>query len=364
LRSLVALLLAAVSVSAAWAAGHALEARGPTPQEARVLEAVNARRRAAGARPLEWDAVSAAILRDVFRAEQKPSTAALDLLLQQQRGFDTGWNWSARVVQNPLDAAAQFDATILGREHTHGAVAIFEDGYPTADYVRVVMFASQVPAVVGRHNANGPPGSYRYRCPSCGHEVTYDVRDAPGKSFDCPNCKTLVSPYLEDTRNVVHWPTWYVQPFAPFASTNAFLIWQWVNQKVRYDHSKADHDQPGWQTPQETNDKGTGVCRDTAVMLAAWLQHAGKDARVVTGLDAHREHHAWVVLTDGDTRYLMESAFDGNMSRRYPPRLELATDYYPTKMEFDAQHVWLNKGQQQTRDYFSTAVWLPVEEAP
>jgi hypothetical protein len=182
-------------------------------------------------------------------------------------------------------------------------------------------------------------------------------------SFDCPSCKTRLVPYLEDTKNNLHWPTWYLAPFAPFATSNPFLAWQWVNQKVRYDHPKADRDVPGWQTPQETHERGTGVCRDTAVFLAAWLRHAGKDVRVVSGL-SDGEHHAWVVVKDGETRYLFESAIDGNMTRRYPPRLEMATKYVPTKMQFDDAQVWLNRGQQQTRDYDSPGIWFKVEEVP
>jgi uncharacterized protein YaeQ len=182
-------------------------------------------------------------------------------------------------------------------------------------------------------------------------------------SFDCPSCKTLLSPYLEDMKGALHWPTWYVTPYAPFATSNPFLAWQWVNQKVRYDHPKADLDRPGWQTPEQTNEIGTGVCRDTAVLLAAWLRHAGKDVRVVTGL-SDNEPHAWVILKDGEARYLFESAIDANMTRRYPPRLELATKYWPNEMQFDDTQVWLNRTQQRTHDYDSEAIWLKVEEVP
>ena len=107
----------------------------------------------------------------------------------------------------------------------------------------------------------------------------------------------------------------------------------------------------------------TGVCRDTAVFLAAWLRHSGKSARVVSVLH-DGEHHAWVVLAEGETRYLLETAIDARISRRYPPRLELATRYLPTRMLFDDEHVWLNRSQTQTRDYDSPQVWLALEEAP
>jgi len=352
------------SVAAAWASGRASSSgpRGPSPDEARVLEALNARRRSAGAGPVQWDRAAAAVVREAFRGERRPDTQALDRRIESALGLDVLWTWSSRGTTDPVEAAGELDPEMLGRQYTHGAVAMFDDtGVP--GMVRVVALALEVPPLVGRRNANGPPGRYRFRCAACGKQLVYAVSAAPGAAFTCPACKTLVSPYLADTRAVLHWPTWYVTPFAPFATTNPFLAWQWVNQKVRYDHNKADHDLPGWQTPQETSEKGTGVCRDTALMLAAWLRHAGKDARVATGL-SDREHHAWVILTDGETRYLLESAFDGSMSRRYPPRLELAMGYYPTKLQFDDARVWLNRRQQQTRDYDSPEIWLAAEEAP
>jgi 3-phenylpropionate/cinnamic acid dioxygenase small subunit len=85
----------------------------------------------------------------------------------------------------------------------------------------------------------------------------------------------------------------------------------------------------------------------------------------VTGLLDDKDAHAWVVLFDGETKYLLETAMDGDMSRRYPPRLELATRYLPTEMMFDDRGVWLNRGQQRVRDYGSPSVWsATAEEAP
>jgi hypothetical protein len=357
--------LVAGSVAVAWAAARVVpaDARDPTPDEARVLEALNARRRAAGARPLEWDRAAGAVVREMFRSERRPDTAALDRRLESARGLDARWTWSSRAAKDPAEAAGDLDAELLSRNYTHGAAAFFDD-VGVAGMLRVVVLVLEVPPLVGRRNANGQAGRYRFHCASCGKEFVYSVDSKPGTQFECPACKTLVSPYLEDTGGVLHWPTWYVAPYAPFATTNPFLIWQWVNQKVRYDHAKRDHSIPGWQTPRETNDKGTGVCRDTAVMMAAWLRHAEKDARVVVGLDPLARRHAWAVLTDGETRYLLETAFDGSMNRRYPPRLELETRYVPSEMQFDDSRVWLNRGQQTTRDYDSPRIWLAVQEAP
>jgi len=364
-KPLAAAAIAAGSVAAAFGAVGASwsDTRVPSPEQARVLQALNARRKAAGARPLEWDPVAASVLLEVFRDTKRPDEKTVDSRLERGQGFNAGWTWSSRGVRDPVEAADEADAELLSREYTHAAVAAFDD-LGVAGMQRVVVLAIRVPPLFGRRVANGPAGSYRFRCPSCRREFVYHMGSPRGhSSMDCPSCKTLLLPYLEDTRDALHWPTWYVTPFAPFATTNPFLAWQWVNQKVRYDHPKADHDLSGWQTPQETNEKGTGVCRDTAVFLAAWLRHDGKDVRVVTGL-LNGEHHAWAVVKDGETRYLFESAIDGNMSRRYPPRLELATNYYPTEMQFDDTRVWLNRGQQQTRDYDSPGIWFATEEVP
>ena len=363
--TLAAAAIAAGSVAAAWGAAGAAwsDTRVPSPEQARVLAALNARRKAAGARPLEWDPVSASVLQEVFRSTKRPDEKTVETSLARGHGFDTGWSWSSRGDRDPVVAVGEMDAEMLGREYTHAAVATFEDlGVP--GMLRVVALAVRVAPLFGRRNVNGPSGSYRFQCPSCRRQFVYHMDSPRGNSsFPCPSCKTLLLPYLDDMKKALHWPTWYVRPYAPFATSNPFLAWQWVNQKVRYDHPKADRDVPGWQTPEETSERGAGVCRDTAVFLAAWLRHAGKDVRVVTGL-SDGEHHAWLVVKDGETRYLFESAIDGNMTRRYPPRLELATKYLPTKMQFDDTRVWLNRGQQQTRDYDSPGVWFTTEEVP
>ena len=66
-------------------------------------------------------------------------------------------------------------------------------------------------------------------------------------SIDCPHCRTLMTPHLEDSKGALRWPTWYVRPYAPFALDNPFLAWKWVNERVLYDHPKADRSLPGVQ---------------------------------------------------------------------------------------------------------------------
>jgi len=293
-----------------------------TADEQSLFRDLNDRRRRGGRAPLRWDAVSYDVLQDTARAWAaggRTEPNALNAEITRRRGQETAWLYRLRA----RGTAGEAVAALLGEPD------LMDAGYSSGSVVL----------------AQSPPGS-----DEVGVAAVYLCR---------------LPPYLADMRGTLHWATWYVQPSAPFNTTNPFLAWQWANERVRYDHPKADHDVPGWQTPQETQASETGVCRDTSVFLGAWLAHMGKDFRVVTGLVDDKDPHAWVVLFDGETKYLLETAMDGNMSRRYPPRLELATKYLPTEMMFDSRRVWLNRGQQRVRDYESSQVWAAAtEEAP
>jgi hypothetical protein len=294
-----------------------------SPDERAVFQGLNDARRRSGRAGVRWDPVSYGVLRDIARswaAGGRPQSDAVYAEVTRRRGQETAWIYRLRGRSSAEEAveAVLAERELLDPEYSSGSVAVVESG----------------------------PGT--------------EPRTVVAAAFLC-----RLIPYLPDARGSLHWASWFVQPWAPFNTTNPFLAWQWANQRVRYDHPKADHDVPGWQTPQETQALETGVCRDTSVFLGAWLAHMGKDFRVVTGLLDDKDPHAWVVLFDGETKYLLETAMDGDMSRRYPPRLELATRYLPTEMMFDSRGVWLNRGQQRVRDYGSPSVWAATtEEAP
>lgn len=344
-------------------------ARDPSPEEKQVFAALNQLRRGAGSPPLTWDPVSAETLRQLGATRpvtEKVISDDLQRAIEARRGYGASWAYSIRYRSEPLEdyKAVLDDPELLSREYTHASAAVVEapsTGGRPLTFVGV--YLCRIPPLVTRRTANSPAGDYRFRCWACGRQKVFSLSSPHETLLECPFCKTTISPWLEDMRKVLHWPTWYVQPWAPFDTDNPFLAWQLVNEQVQYDHRKADHDLPGWQTAEETSRMGKGVCRDTAVYLAAWLRHSGKDARVVTGL-LDGDHHAWVILSDGETRYLLETAMDANMNRRYPPRLELATRYLPTRMMFDDRHLWLNRGQVKARDYDSPQIWIAAEEAP
>lgn len=341
---------------------HAAPAEA-TLDERWAFDELNARRRAAGSPPLQWDALAYAALRDarpVALAALDDGPGRLGAAVKARRGLDVAWVALLRHSGSLQGAtsAAFADPDLLAPRYTQGALAL---GAMPGGRTLVAVYACDLPPLLTRATLNGPAGTYRVRCPACRREGLWRLSSPRGfVSIDCPHCRTLMTPHLEDSKGALRWPTWYVRPYAPFALDNPFLAWKWVNERVLYDHPKADRSLPGWQTPQETAQLKTGVCRDTAVLLAAWLLDMGHDARVVTGL--HKTPHAWVVLSDGETRYLLESAGDGPLNRRYPPRLELATDYVPSEMMFDNRTVRLNRGQRPGRDYDSPQVWLTVDE--
>jgi hypothetical protein len=364
---LAAALLVALAVSLPLLLGppgvtHAAPAEA-TLDERWAFDEWNARRRAAGSPALVWDALAYAALRDARPASFSARADAADRIgeaVKTRRGLDLAWLTLLRhsAELSSATASAFADPDVLAARYTHGTLRLeaLADGRTL-----LVVYACELPPLLARATLNGPAGTYRVRCPNCRRESLWRLKSPRGfVSIDCPHCRTLMTPHLDDTRGALRWPPFFVRPYAPFALDNPFLAWKWVNERVLYDHPKADRDLPGWQTPQETAQLKTGVCRDTAVLLAAWLHDMGHQAQVVTG--RHGEPHAWVVLTQGESRYLLESAGDGPLNRRYPPRLELATDYFPTEMIFDARGVRLNRGQQALRDYDSPQVWLPVSE--
>ena len=371
------LTIAIAALAVAWmswgpvlGAGSAPAPRSPTTgandsgEERRLFDTLNDHRRSAGAPVLAWDDPSASAIRGAAAeavAGGKLDRSAFERKITEQRGRAVPWRYRLLRWQGDGLVEAALDSTdLLDPEYTHASVGVARDA---AGATAAGIYLCRPPARLGRAHANGQDGQYLVRCPNCQRERLFNLDFPQEAQFYCPSCQTLVSAYLDDSGGVNHWATWFTQPYAPDRVTNPFLAWQWVNERIRYDHRKADRDLPGWQSPRETCRRATGVCRDTAVLLGAWLRAAGHDARVITGLSG-KDAHAWVVLFDGPHAYLLESAMDGRMSRRYPPRLETVTDYYPTEMMFDDKRVWVNRGQQRVRDYASPSVWLEIKENP
>lgn len=97
-----------------------------------------------------------------------------------------------------------------------------------------------------------------------------------------------------------------------------------------------------WQTSREAMSTLHGDCEDHAIALADWLIGLGKDARVVLGR-ARGEGHAWVVVVDRDTTWLLEATDKRRLRRWSYPVASLHSDYVPKEM-FNRQHWWRNTG--------------------
>jgi len=68
--------------------------------------------------------------------------------------------------------------------------------------------------------------------------------------------------------------------YGPLAT--ASFILGFVNANIRYDHDRAEHDEPGFQLPVQTLVMKSGVCRDTAALTAVLLHLTGFEAAYVS----------------------------------------------------------------------------------
>jgi hypothetical protein len=323
-----------------------------------LADRINEIRRVANVAPLRWDGVAVPVLKSVARAPADPPLTPTQIYarISEARGYSAPGFYRSWRAATAADAVQQaLWAPNIRGSYTH--VALVAETLPSGEGVAALYLSTQ-PLPDG---AAGLAKGSSYHCPSCHREWRTEVDERPHEG--CPQCELLEEGYLDDTGGHYHWATFFARPYVPMAVDNPFLAWKWTNEAIRYDDEKRVKRIAGWQTPAETVKRKTGVCRDTAVLLAAWLRAMRVDARVVSGFSGE-DAHAWVIMTDGDKRYLLETAMDGPMNRRFPPRLELETDYRPGRLMFDDRRVWLNRGRQRVRDYLSAAIWAEVKEAP
>jgi hypothetical protein len=297
-KAIAAAAIAAGSVAAAWGAAVTpwSDTRVPSPDQARVLEALNARRKAARARPLEWDPVAASVLLEVFRDTKQPAEKTVDDRLERGHGFNTGWTWSSLGTRDPVAAAEELGGELLGREYTHGAVAAFDDlGRAWSDGGPLRMRPR------GGSTA-GPYLSVAIPAASCLHGLPRGTRSQPSVS--------RLSGLHRGHEERFTGPTWYVGTFAP--PQQPVLAWQ-VNQKVRAIHPKADQTGRGGRLPGDQRD-GTKLPRHrSSRRRTPWGDVC------ITGLQrAIPRLRSW-----RRRAHSFETAIDAVMTRRYPPRLEM-----------------------------------------
>jgi len=136
-------------------------------------------------------------------------------------------------------------------------------------------------------------------------------------------------------------------------------LWLLQLSRFHYNHSKVEAEDPTWQTVAFSWRTRTGVCRDSAVLLADLLAHHGLDARLVLGDTKGPDwpddgsKHAWVVVKDAETgkEYLLESTMSTvDFKMRTPPLASLATDYF-AEAQVTRDSYRFNKTTDWTSDY-------------
>lgn len=186
-------------------------------------------------------------------------------------------------------------------------------------------------------------GLFPFSCGACGHSQWSYLPSGLGRGrtfCERPSCRHLLLWYERDESGMRRAMPRYYDGFSPDPSEKNWLsIWLLQLARFRYNHAKLETGDPLWQTSSSTWRTGTGVCRDSATLLADWLRSAGHDARIVTGQTRGARWlssggaHAWVVLVDGDTgkQYLLETTGESQESRmRTPPLASLkAGEYQP-----------------------------------
>lgn len=136
-------------------------------------------------------------------------------------------------------------------------------------------------------------------------------------------------------------------------------LWLLQLSRFHYNHAKVKADDPTWQTVGFTWRTQTGVCRDSAMLLADLLSHHGMDARLVLGDTKGSAwpdgggKHAWVVVKVGETgkEYLLETTSDTVDSKmRTPPLVGSKLDYFP-ETQITSNSYRYNKNGEGVRDY-------------
>jgi predicted transglutaminase-like cysteine proteinase len=85
-----------------------------------------------------------------------------------------------------------------------------------------------------------------------------------------------------------------------------------INREIKFDHRESE-EMSAWQTPQETLTRGTGDCKDYALLKYSLLMHKGIDARVVFGEIRKilaNVHHAWCAVRVDGSWYALDNLFD------------------------------------------------------
>ncbi len=149
--------------------------------------------------------------------------------------------------------------------------------------------------------------------------------------------------------NLHHVANAYLLGFQPFATDKLWVPMQTIATRLKYrqDEKQFNGRMDLWQTSKQAYYWLRGDCEDHALLLADWLIEMGYDARVVAGMHG-KEGHAWVVVLDQGTTYLLEAT--SKRRRRVMPLASSLPEYMPEYM-FNRQDFWVNTGSFLTANY-------------
>lgn len=140
-----------------------------------------------------------------------------------------------------------------------------------------------------------------------------------------------------------HFVNSFLVGFVPMSDVPPWVPHHVIAKRKKYLLDKAQYGvEEIWQTSREAMASQHGDCEDHAIALADWLIGLGKDARVVLGR-ARGEGHAWVVVLERDTTWLLEATDKRRLRHWSYPLATLHTDYLPKEM-FNREHWWHNTG--------------------
>ena len=146
--------------------------------------------------------------------------------------------------------------------------------------------------------------------------------------------------------------------FSSDHANDELIIASWFNTYKRITYFS---DPPGmdiWNKAEKTWRTRKGDCEDHSILLTDFLISQGFNARVAVGL-YKKEGHAWVVLQHRNKEYLLEQI--GNLSQRFPPRIETYAKDYEPHYSFDKVAVYYPiKSNKKVLSYFSETSWYKL----
>ena len=181
-------------------------------------------------------------------------------------------------------------------------------------------------------------GIARIRCPHCSATDQVCIAPHTQQKLLCKSCSRLLAYVACDENNQGRVLPHFFEGFKPRVPVGGWEdVWKSQLLGFHYTEAKRDRGDRFWQTSAYTWELKTGVCRDSAVLLADWLHAEGYNARVVVGQVQGSKwpggggSHAWVVIGDATSskEYLLESTrVTQSFPLRTPPLAETMTDYF------------------------------------